>query len=211
MAVTELLADLQRQGFILTPLPEGRLSVRPAARLTDALRAQLRQRKAELLAALTQQQAPRREAFSSPSDYHALYGQMARAIPANFHVVDAWLCDHHPTVWRQIREIDDELTRLEQQGVPEAAYQTKLDELLSLCREAKALREGRWGALLVKSTLLGCEVWVIRDEGAMTLVKDDSRPIFFADEIALLKGKAPEQIKDILKAKAVFPGCRVVQ
>lgn len=34
---------------------------------------------------------------------------------------------------------------------------------------------------------------------------------FFADEIALLKGKAPEQIKDILKAKAVFPGCRVVQ
>lgn len=144
-------------------------------------------------------------------NYRSLYEVMVNHMPVDFHLIDSWLVKAYPALWRQIREIDDELVRLEQRGVPEAAYQTKLDELVAVCQEAQALREGHWGALLVKSELLGTEVWVIRDEGAMTLVKDDSRPVFFADEIALLKGKAPEQIKDILKAKAVFPGCRVVQ
>ena len=58
MTAAELLTDLQRQGFSLTPLPEGKLAVSPADKLTDTLRAQLRQRKAEVLALLTQPARP---------------------------------------------------------------------------------------------------------------------------------------------------------
>src|SRR5438445_175372 len=38
MTVPELLADLERQGFILIPLPEGKLAVKPAEKLTNPLR-----------------------------------------------------------------------------------------------------------------------------------------------------------------------------
>jgi hypothetical protein len=54
MTAVELLADLQRQGFSLIPLPERRLIVRPADRLTDSLREQIRQHKAAVLVLLTQ-------------------------------------------------------------------------------------------------------------------------------------------------------------
>src|SRR5262245_44271747 len=53
MTATELLADLQRQGFSLTPLPGGYLKVRPASRLTAGLCAVIRRRKAEILAVLS--------------------------------------------------------------------------------------------------------------------------------------------------------------
>jgi hypothetical protein len=55
MSAAELLADLRRQGCILTVLPEGKVSVRPAERLTDTLREALRCYKTEVLAALAQQ------------------------------------------------------------------------------------------------------------------------------------------------------------
>ena len=38
MTAVELLTDLQRQGFTLLPLPQGKLAVKPADRLTDDLR-----------------------------------------------------------------------------------------------------------------------------------------------------------------------------
>jgi hypothetical protein len=144
-------------------------------------------------------------------DYRSLYEEMARAIPEDFHIVDSWLCDHHPVLWQQIRELDNALSRMEKERAPEAVYQAKLHELVTLCHEAKALREGHWGVLLVKSTLLGCEVWVIREERDLALVQDNDRPVFFADEIELLKTKSPEHLRDILKVKAAFPGCRVIQ
>jgi hypothetical protein len=52
MTAMELLTSLQRQGFNLTPLPEGKLAVKPAEKLTDSLRKTIRQRKAEVLALL---------------------------------------------------------------------------------------------------------------------------------------------------------------
>jgi hypothetical protein len=58
MTAIELLVTLQRQGFNLTPLPEGKLAVKPAEKLTDSLREALRQRKVEVLALITQVQAP---------------------------------------------------------------------------------------------------------------------------------------------------------
>ena len=54
MTTAALLSDLQRQGFILIPLPEDKLAVKPAETLTDALREALRQHKGELLALLSQ-------------------------------------------------------------------------------------------------------------------------------------------------------------
>jgi hypothetical protein len=53
MTAIELLSDLQRQGFTLIPLPEGKLAVKPADRITDDLRQYIRQCKAEVVALLT--------------------------------------------------------------------------------------------------------------------------------------------------------------
>lgn len=54
MNTHELLTDLQRQGFSLRPLSDGQLEVRPASRLTEGLRQELRKRKSEVLALLNQ-------------------------------------------------------------------------------------------------------------------------------------------------------------
>lgn len=58
MTTHELLTDLSRQGFILRPLPDGKLEVKPASKLPEELREQLRQRKAEVLALLNRRQEP---------------------------------------------------------------------------------------------------------------------------------------------------------
>src|SRR4051812_47189526 len=52
MNAIELLTDLQRQGFILIPLPEGKLEVKPAAKLNDDIRRHIRQYKVEVLTLL---------------------------------------------------------------------------------------------------------------------------------------------------------------
>lgn len=145
-------------------------------------------------------------------NYRSLYQRMTQAIPPNSPTVDAWLAERHPSLWRKIRELDDELTRLEQEGAEETVCRAKLEELLSLCRAAKSLRERHWGALLIRSEVLGGElVWVVQNEEEARAVMGDGRAIYFADEIELLKSKAPAEIRDIHKAKLAFPGSRVVQ
>ncbi|MGH7966593.1 MAG: hypothetical protein ACRERD_32985, partial [Candidatus Binatia bacterium] len=57
----------------------------------------------------------------------------------HFSVIDAWLAEHAPDLWQQIRQEDDELFRLRQLGVPERAYQTHLDRFLGLCEQAERL------------------------------------------------------------------------
>lgn len=52
MQASELLTNLHQQGFTLTPLPGGKLEVRPASKLPEELRQELKQRKAEILALL---------------------------------------------------------------------------------------------------------------------------------------------------------------
>jgi hypothetical protein len=52
MQASELLTNLHRQGFTLTPLPGGKLEVRPASKLPEKLRQELRQHKPELLVLL---------------------------------------------------------------------------------------------------------------------------------------------------------------
>src|SRR5262245_13338699 len=53
MTALELLTHLQRQGFRLIPLPEEKLAVKPAGRLTDDLRQSIQQCKREILTLLT--------------------------------------------------------------------------------------------------------------------------------------------------------------
>jgi len=130
MTVLELLTDLQRQGFILTPLPGGKLEVRPASRLPEELREQLRQRKGEVLALLAQKPAP---------DYREMYQEMVRHVSADMPFIDSWLADSHPDLWQKIRRLDDALTALEQGQAPEGAYQERLSELITVCREAHGL------------------------------------------------------------------------
>jgi len=57
MTASELLNNLKQQGFILIPLPEGKLAVKPAERVTDELREQIRQRTSEVSTLLTRPQA----------------------------------------------------------------------------------------------------------------------------------------------------------
>jgi TubC N-terminal docking domain len=54
MQAAQLLNALRTRGFSLTPLPGGRLEVSPASKLTDELRSELKQRKPEILALLSQ-------------------------------------------------------------------------------------------------------------------------------------------------------------
>jgi hypothetical protein len=53
MNASELIATLEQQGFTLIPLPEGKLAVKPADSLTDALRQSIRQCKREVVNLLT--------------------------------------------------------------------------------------------------------------------------------------------------------------
>lgn len=153
------------------------------------------------------------EVPASSPDHRTLYREMAgNPLFDNFPVVDAWLVDHHPALWRKIRDLDDELTRLERQGAPEEVYRAKLEELLSLCHQARMLREETWEAILIKSEVLGGEeVWLVQGEEEARAVMGDGRAIYFADEIPLLKTKTRAEIRDIHKAKLGFPGSRVVQ
>ena len=52
MTAGELLTSLKARGFHLIPLPGGRLEVKPASKLTDVLREELRKCKAEVLVLL---------------------------------------------------------------------------------------------------------------------------------------------------------------
>src|SRR5215510_6226819 len=86
MTAVELLTDLQRQGFSLIPLPEGKLAVKPSERLTEALRQQLRQWKSEILSLLAQRPRPYltpggelRIPFESDLKYHWWVGGMSVA------------------------------------------------------------------------------------------------------------------------------------
>jgi len=52
MTADELLTTLQHQGFALRPLPGGNLEVRPASRLPEELRRELKRHKGKVLAVL---------------------------------------------------------------------------------------------------------------------------------------------------------------
>ena len=76
MTARGVLADLERQGFILTPRSEGKLAVSPSDRLTDVLRKTIRTNKRALVVALKQRRAPYlndREELIIPCDAEPKY------------------------------------------------------------------------------------------------------------------------------------------
>ena len=81
----------------------------------------------------------RRERFASVSLLEQHYATATASLGTHFAVIDAWLAEHEPDLWQQIRQEDDELFRLRQLGVPERTYQSRLDALLELCQRAEQL------------------------------------------------------------------------
>jgi hypothetical protein len=74
MTAIELVDTLQRQGFALIPLPEGKLAVKPADRITDELRQHVRQCKSAMVALLIRPYLNERKeliiSFESDRKYH---------------------------------------------------------------------------------------------------------------------------------------------
>jgi hypothetical protein len=77
--------------------------------------------------------------FVSASLLQQHYTTATNGLGTHFPVIDAWLAEHAPDLWQQIRQEDDELFRLCRLGVPERTYQDKLDAFLALCERAEQL------------------------------------------------------------------------
>lgn len=60
----------------------------------------------------------------------------------------------------------------------------------------------------IASSILCDEIWLVLDR---SFIPKDGLACYYVEEIALLKDKTPEQLREIHKAKLVFPGCRVIQ
>src|SRR5262245_47930239 len=75
--------------------------------------------------------------FVSASLLQQHYATATAALGAHFPLIDAWLAEHAPDLWQQIRQEDDELFRLCQLGIPEQTFQDKLDSFLKLCEQAE--------------------------------------------------------------------------
>ena len=146
MRAHELLADLQRQGFALRPLPGGKLEVKPASKLTDDLRATLKQRKAEVLTLLTQQSAAIEAGEHSPNGKRDF---LSRPLGQedNPSVWDAWapffdwLREHHPARFFAICEVEESIRTLERQGITEGRdYEAACQELTRRFEAARRLK-----------------------------------------------------------------------
>lgn len=68
--------------------------------------------------------------------------------------------------------------------------------------------DGRARAVKICSALLDDYLWLILDRA---FIPHDGLACYYAEEIPLLRGKTPEELKGIHKTKLAFPGCRVIQ
>ena len=80
-----------------------------------------------------------RAILTSPNELQRRYEHATAALQHHFPQIDAWLVDHDPELWRQIRLEDEELKRLQQLGVSESRFQARLDILLTCCEQAERL------------------------------------------------------------------------
>ena len=81
----------------------------------------------------------RRPVLSDPQVLQQAYTAAIQDLSPDFHTIDAWLADHQPDLWQQIRQEDDELFHLRELGARERVYQTALDTFVSLYQEAERL------------------------------------------------------------------------
>lgn len=81
----------------------------------------------------------RGEAAVPQSD--TLYRQAAESLPEDCWAIDPlWLCDKQFPLWMKMKNLDDALTRLEQQGAREE-YRLALLRLVDIVKKARALYE----------------------------------------------------------------------
>ena len=80
-----------------------------------------------------------RATLTSPMELQRRYEYATAALQYHFPQIDAWLADHDPELWRQIRLEDEELKRLQQLGVSESRFQARLDFFLTCCEQAERL------------------------------------------------------------------------
>jgi hypothetical protein len=72
---------------------------------------------------------------------------------------------------------------------------------------------GELAAVKLRNTLIG-DVWLVADPEALAEHPDIIRaglPVFFFDEVEMLRGKTPAELKAIGMVKAEFPTSRVLQ
>jgi len=67
---------------------------------------------------------------------------------------------------------------------------------------------GELKAVMICSALLEAYFWMILDR---SFEPKDNLAVYYAEEIPLLKGKSPEDLKLIHETKLIFRGCRVIQ
>lgn len=80
-----------------------------------------------------------RATLPSSNELQRRYEHATAALPVHFPIIDAWAVEHHPALWRQIRQDDDELLRLRRLGVSQSRYQERLDDFLALCNYVERL------------------------------------------------------------------------
>jgi len=68
--------------------------------------------------------------------------------------------------------------------------------------------KGKLRAVLICSAILEDHLWVICDR---SFEPRDGLAVYYAEEMAALRNKTPEDIREIHKVKLVFPGCRIIQ
>ena len=135
MNVQEVLSRCREVGVILAVSPDGKLRATPPGKLPEELRAELRRRKAEILALLQQQ-----ESSVSP-DYRHLYRQVAETIGDDCWSIDpGWLLNH-PEFYQRLKAFDEELTESECTGASEQEYGATLARLMRCVRDARAAYE----------------------------------------------------------------------
>lgn len=77
--------------------------------------------------------------LSDPQGLQHAYTAAIQHLGPDLGTIDAWLADHQPDLWQQIRWEDDELFRLRKLGVRERVYRTALEAFVSLYQEAERL------------------------------------------------------------------------
>jgi hypothetical protein len=92
-----------------------------------------------------------------------------------------------------------------------AAHKPEILQLLSM--PALNADAGELAAVKLRNTVIG-DVWLVADAEALAEHPDIIRsglPVFWFDELEMLRGKTPAELKAIGMVKATFPTGRVLQ
>jgi len=84
-----------------------------------------------------------------------------------------------------------------------------VEELPSRAWVVEEIRDGeKLKAVKICSAVVEDHLWLVIDRSYQPT---DGLAIYYPEEIAELKTKTPEQLREIHKVKLTFPGCRVIQ